>query len=76
MMKMFELASKRHSEIMKCAFVGSVVGAAGGYIAKHPIKSLLGGLTVYSTASDMAAGARRLAKPGVQRVLPGMTRTF
>jgi len=48
----FDLAAERHDAIIKQAFLGTMLGAAGRFIAKNPLKTLGGVLTGQQVMAD------------------------
>jgi len=70
-MKYFELASRRHSEIIKTALLPAIAAglgraalAAGRAVIRRPITSGMAALTT----ADVAGSAKRMANMAKQRV--------
>jgi hypothetical protein len=75
MMRLFTIAEARHGEIVKAAFIGSLLGNAARYAVKNPLKTFGGVLTAQQVKGD-AQKMMGMAGRGLPGTIPTPSVTF
>jgi hypothetical protein len=76
MERLFDKVAQRHDEIVKAAFIGTILGAAGKAMLRNPLRTLGGVFDAQQAGSVARSSAKNMAGQGIQAAAPALANTF